>query len=327
MKNSGPTLTLKKIQELGFGSKAGQYACGATNDKTKRAAASAAVSFAVMGECPPALTCEDVLGPVGVGSVLLGSGRPRFGDISVLAIVSGGITGVRVSGPTAVLLAGNSSANLSCGADAGKVQTVTWKKDGQSLTEGGRVRFAKDARSVVIEPVLKEDNGEFTCQLGNAVSNEQAAYKMVVNCECLHQRRRSGRGLAARGAGLALKWAKNQDVKVICRFSPDGPEEPKVSGEKAVEINDKVMLTCSAPSVPPANFTWRFNGTVTDVTTATYVIDKAVYKNTGTYTCEAHNAVTGERGQVTHSLSVKGKARPQPRPRRRKLAGWCSRTL
>lgn len=62
MKNSGPTLTLKKIQELGFGSKAGQYSCGANNDKTKRAVASAAVSLAVMGECPPADVPGDVLG-------------------------------------------------------------------------------------------------------------------------------------------------------------------------------------------------------------------------------------------------------------------------
>lgn len=54
MQNSGPTLTLKKIQELGFGSKTGQFACAANNAKTKRALASAAVSFAVIGECPPA---------------------------------------------------------------------------------------------------------------------------------------------------------------------------------------------------------------------------------------------------------------------------------
>ncbi|TNM92647.1 hypothetical protein fugu_018049 [Takifugu bimaculatus] len=207
MKNSGPTLTLMKIQELGFGAEAGEFSCVASNDKTKRAVTSAAVSFAVM------------------------------------------------AAPTS-----------AAGADAGEVLTVTWKKDGQALTAGGRVVFAKDMRSVMIEPVQKEDNGEYTCQLSNPVSNEMASYKMVVNY---------------------------------------GPEEPKVSGEKAVEINDKVTLTCSAPSVPPANFTWRVNGTVTDVTTATYVIDKAVYKNTGTYTCEAHNAVTGRTGQVTHSLSVK----------------------
>lgn len=147
-------------------------------------------------------------------------GNERSGDVSVPSVVSGAITGVNVSGPTAVLLAGNSSANLSCGADAGEVLTVTWKKDGQALTAGGRVVFAKDMRSVMIEPVQKEDNGEYTCQLSNPVSNEKASYKMVVNCECLHQRRRSGRRLAARGAGFALKWAENQDGLIACLVSP-----------------------------------------------------------------------------------------------------------
>lgn len=126
-------------------------------------------------------------------------------------ILSGAITGVKVSGPTAVLLAGNSSANLSCGADAGEVLAVTWKKDGQALTPGGRVLFAKDMRSIMMEPVLKEDNGEYTCQLSNPVSNEKASYKMVVNCECLRHRGRRGRGLAARGAGFAL---------IFCLVSP-----------------------------------------------------------------------------------------------------------
>lgn len=80
-------------------------------------------------------------------------------------------------------------------------------------------------------------------------------------------------------------------------------------GEKTVEVNDKLTLTCVAPSVPPANFTWKFNGTVTDIKTATYAIENAVYKNTGTYTCEAHNAITGKTVTSTHNLSVKGETR------------------
>lgn len=79
-----------------------------------------------------------------------------------------------------------------------------------------------------------------------------------------------------------------------------------MTGEKVVEVNQRVTLTCSAPSVPPANFTWKVNGSATGVNTATFVVDKAAYKNTGTYTCEAHNTVTGGRGQVTHFLAVKG---------------------
>lgn len=113
---------------------------------------------------------------------------------------------MNVSGPTGVLFAGNSSANLSCRADAGEVLTVTWKKNGEALTAGGRVTFAADKKSIMIEPLQKEDNGEFTCEMGNPVSNEKASYKMVVNCECLHQRRRR------RGEEFVLKWTRNQDV-------------------------------------------------------------------------------------------------------------------
>lgn len=85
-----------------------------------------------------------------------------------------------------------------------------------------------------------------------------------------------------------------------------------MTAEDAVEVNEKVTITCSAPSVPPANFTWRFNGSATAVTTATFVIDKAAYKNTGTYKCEAHNAVTGRKGQSAHFLSVKGEPQAWP---------------
>lgn len=99
-------------------------------------------------------------------------------------------------------------------------------------------------------------------------------------------------------------------------MSSDGPEEPRVTGPEATEVNDRVTLTCSAPSVPPANFTWTFNGTLTAVTTATYVIDKVAFKDTGTYMCEAHNAVTGGRRQSKHFLSVKGEA-----------SGGCGRGL
>lgn len=82
-----------------------------------------------------------------------------------------------------------------------------------------------------------------------------------------------------------------------------------MKGENAIEVNDKLTLTCQAASIPRANYTWMFNKTLTDVKTDTYTIEKAVYKNTGLYTCIAHNSVTGKTTEVTHSLSVKGKTR------------------
>lgn len=105
--------------------------------------------------------------------------------ISLLIIFTDPISGVTITGPTATLIAGNSTANLSCQATAGTVKTTTWLKDGTTLTASPRVVFSEDMRSLMINPLQKEDNGEYKCQLKNPVNQENASYRMVVNCECL----------------------------------------------------------------------------------------------------------------------------------------------
>lgn len=79
-----------------------------------------------------------------------------------------------------------------------------------------------------------------------------------------------------------------------------------VKGLSFVKVTEPVMLKCAAVSLPAATYTWKFNGTRTDVMTAEYIIEAAVYKNTGIYTCEASNAITGLSTAVAHKLSVKG---------------------
>lgn len=61
MKSPGPVLTLKQIQDQGFGSEAASYTCRASNSKTKRVSASNAVSFAVKGEAPPTQDLQDAV--------------------------------------------------------------------------------------------------------------------------------------------------------------------------------------------------------------------------------------------------------------------------
>lgn len=79
-----------------------------------------------------------------------------------------------------------------------------------------------------------------------------------------------------------------------------------VKGLSFVKVTEPVMLKCAAVSLPAATYTWKFNGTLTDVMTAEYVIEAAVDKNSGIYTCEASNAVTGLSTSVAHKLSVTG---------------------
>ncbi|KAK5910670.1 hypothetical protein CgunFtcFv8_004912 [Champsocephalus gunnari] len=223
---TGPVLTLEAIEALKLDSAVVNFTCRASNAKTQRADSSPAVSFAVMEA----------------------------------------ISGAEVSGPTSVLLAGNSSANLSCRAASGQAQSVRWEQDGVAVSSAARRSFSPDMSSMLISPLQKEDTGEFTCLLTNPINTDSASYRLLVNY---------------------------------------GPEAAQVIGDPAVEVDTNVVLTCSAASVPPANFTWKFNGTKTDVKTAQYQIEAARYKNTGMYMCEAHNAVTGKTSTYTHTLSVK----------------------
>ena len=93
------------------------------------------------------------------------------------------ILDVKVTGPTGVLIAGNSTANISCQATGGNVSTTEWLKDGERLTAGDRLKFAKDLNSVAIDPLQKEDGGLYTCRMSNPISTKEASYKMEVNCE------------------------------------------------------------------------------------------------------------------------------------------------
>ncbi|XP_071369411.1 cell adhesion molecule CEACAM5 isoform X2 [Centroberyx affinis] len=187
-------------------------------------------------------------------------------SVEVPVTVLEAISGSKISGPAETLIAGNHTANLSCQATAGNVTTRVWTKDAAPLTPSARVVVSEDGGTVTITPVQKEDNGEYKCQLTNKINTDSATYRMVVNF---------------------------------------GPEPVTLTGEDEVEVKDPVSIKCSAVSFPPANYTWKFNGTMTAVTTPVYAIPNAVYKNTGTYTCEAHNAVTGLTAMGSHNLAVR----------------------
>lgn len=208
--------------------KAADYTCRAENPQSKRSVASPAVSFAIME----------------------------------------GISRVEIIGPTGVLIADNSTANLSCQATGGTVGDIDWLKDGKPLGPSSpRVVFAADESSMLIRPLQKDDNGKFTCRVSNAVSSREAHYNMQVVY---------------------------------------GPEQPTITAKKAVEVNQLVELTCSAASVPPANYTWKLNGTATTTTAAVFVVARATYQDTGTYTCEARNIITSKTTSTNHNLSVRG---------------------
>ncbi|GLD60357.1 carcinoembryonic antigen-related cell adhesion molecule 1-like protein [Lates japonicus] len=108
----------------------------------------------------------------------------RFRNYTKLQVLEP-ISCTKITGPTVTLIAGSSTATLSCQAAAGTMMTRTWLKDGKPLSASSHLVFSDDMSSMTINPLQKEDDGEYTCQLNNIISIDEASYKMVVNCECL----------------------------------------------------------------------------------------------------------------------------------------------
>ncbi len=114
------------------------------------------------------------------------------------------ILGVQVAGPTDTLIAGNSTALISCMATSGDVESTSWMKDGKPLTASDRLVFADTKNSLTIKGLQKEDNGEYVCQMSNAVNSEKSSYNLVVNCECLFCWECGGDTRVIRSSGFTL---------------------------------------------------------------------------------------------------------------------------
>ncbi|XP_045071838.1 carcinoembryonic antigen-related cell adhesion molecule 1-like [Coregonus clupeaformis] len=193
---------------------------------------------------------------------------------STKLVVYENVSDANITGPTNNLFADVSSATLTCEA-AGNITAIQWMKEGQPLSAGGNIFFSEENRNVSISPVKRHDGGEYLCKLINPVSSATASYSMIVNY---------------------------------------GPDSMIILGEHVAEMESSTLIYCSVQSVPPAAFTWLFNGQQTGVHEAGYIIKSVSYNNSGDYRCDIRNDLTGHVVSMGHSLSVKEKAPPPLSP-------------
>ncbi|TRY95582.1 hypothetical protein DNTS_018366 [Danionella cerebrum] len=188
----------------------------------------------------------------------------------------------------------------------------------------GRVRFDSNDFALELLDLTLKDAGTYSLILETAGSalfggTSLQMYELISDMKLTGPEEEliegeSSATLTSRGSGniTSIEWMKdntplNPSENII--FSPDNravsisPVQRSDSPE-VVDLGVKITLSCSAMSLPPASFSWTFNGTDTGVTTNKYTIEETDITNTGEYTCTAFNSITNRRDSQNHTLKV-----------------------
>ncbi|XP_070691182.1 cell adhesion molecule CEACAM5-like [Pempheris klunzingeri] len=159
----------------------------------------------------------------------------------------------------------SSSVRLSC-SSSGSSPSFCWLNGSSEVTQSDRVQLTDGGATLTIASVTRYDEGPFRCNVSNGVSSEIS-----------------------------------QPVTLFIQY---GPDNMAIKGPESVHVGDFVMLYCSTMSVPSAMFTWLFNEKPTSIHESVYIIPSTRSSNSGTYTCTAVNAATGQSQTVNHKLTV-----------------------
>uniref|UniRef100_A0A5F8H2S4 Carcinoembryonic antigen-related cell adhesion molecule 6-like n=1 Tax=Monodelphis domestica TaxID=13616 RepID=A0A5F8H2S4_MONDO len=154
----------------------------------------------------------------------------------------------------------NTYVYFSCTSHNKNAAKVRWRFQNKILILNKRMGLYQDNETLAINHVKAEDNGGFQCEVWNPA---------------------------------ASRLSDPINLTVIY-----GPEEIKlypnsVNGSINVTSKENLTLACEATSLPPAQYTWQFNGSsISENSGHNYTIYHASWENAGTYVCLAMNNVT-----------------------------------
>ncbi|XP_064928861.1 hemicentin-1 isoform X2 [Columba livia] len=151
-----------------------------------------------------------------------------------------------------------SRAVLSCVAEGIPTPTITWKKDNMLLTEiAGKYQAVPDG-DLILDHVVPEDSGSYTCVAHSAAGEDTHTVTLIVH--------------------------------VLPAFT-------ELPGDVALTKGEQLRLTCKATGMPVPKITWTFNNNIIpaqydDVNGhSELVIERVSKDDSGTYVCRAENTV------------------------------------
>ncbi|XP_038194408.1 carcinoembryonic antigen-related cell adhesion molecule 1-like isoform X2 [Arvicola amphibius] len=141
-----------------------------------------------------------------------------------------------------------------------------WRRNGQSLSEGDRLKLSEGNRTLTLLSVVRNDTGAYECETQNPVST-------------------------ARSDPFTLNITYGPDVPII---SPSNTH---------FHLRTNLSLSCQAASNPPALYSWFVNGELLS-SSQELLIPNITTKNSGSYTCFVYNSVTGLNKTTVKNITV-----------------------
>uniref|UniRef100_A0A8C6YM76 Hemicentin 1 n=1 Tax=Nothoprocta perdicaria TaxID=30464 RepID=A0A8C6YM76_NOTPE len=152
----------------------------------------------------------------------------------------------------------DSQAVLSCVADGIPAPTINWTKDHTLLTDTVGKYRALPGGDLILDNVVPEDSGHYTCIASNTAGEDTHTVTLMVH--------------------------------VLPAFT-------ELPGDIALTKGEQLRLTCKATGIPVPKITWTFNNNIIpaqydDINGhSDLVIERVTKDDSGTYVCTAENTV------------------------------------
>ncbi|KAM9212162.1 hemicentin-1 [Dugong dugon] len=152
----------------------------------------------------------------------------------------------------------NLQAILPCMADGIPTPTINWKKDDVLLADLLGKYTAEPYGELILENVVPEDSGTYTCVANNAAGEDTHTVSLTVH--------------------------------VLPTFT-------ELPGDVSLNKGERLRLSCKATGVPLPKLTWTFNNNIIPAYFdsvnghSELVIERVSKEDSGTYVCTAENSV------------------------------------